>query len=228
VISAVAIAGVTSIMLVGSYHYFGTISQRFELSWYWTVVPVCAVFGGLFGGWFSSAIVHFSFGRSAAARYMRSRPFLLAAVCGLLVAVLGLLTHGYANGTSYHETRAALEAGASQTWWYGFAKLFATLLSSISGIPGGLFSPSLSVGAALGQCVSWMLPGVPGSLIFMLMMAAYFAAVVQAPLTAFVIVMEMTADTGTAVPLLLVTLVASAISRIICPVPLYHALSRSF
>jgi H+/Cl- antiporter ClcA len=62
----------------------------------------------------------------------------------------------------------------------------------------------------------------------MLMMAAYFAAVVQAPLTSFVIVLEMTADTNNALPLILVCLVSSAISRIICPTPLYHALSRTF
>jgi H+/Cl- antiporter ClcA len=157
-----------------------------------------------------------------------SRPLLFAAGCGVAVAVLGLVTRGYTNVTSYHATREALETGIGQPWWYGFAKLASTLASSISGIPGGLFSPSLSVGAALGQCVTWIIPDVPGSLVFMLMMAAYFSAVVQAPLTAFVIVMEMTADTGAAVPLLLVTLVAAAISRLFCPVPLYHALSHNF
>jgi len=102
------------------------------------------------------------------------------------------------------------------------------LSSSVSGIPGGLFSPSLSVGAALGECVSWLFPDVPPGMIFMLMMAAYFSAVVQAPLTAFIIVTEMTADTSTAVPLILVTLIASAVSRLFCPVPLYHALSHNY
>jgi H+/Cl- antiporter ClcA len=146
----------------------------------------------------------------------------------LLVALLGLVTDGYANGTSYQATRLALESGVGLPWWYGFGKLAATLFSSISGIPGGLFSPSLSIGAALGQSVSWIIPDVPMTTVFMLMMAAYFAAVVQAPLTSFVIVLEMTADTNNALPLILVCLVSSAISRIICPTPLYHALSRTF
>lgn len=228
VVGAVAVAGVTSIVIAGNYHYFGNVRQGFALSWYWSAVPVCAVFGGLVGGGFSAGIIHFAFRRSAFARAVRARPLLFAAGCGLLVALLGLATEGYANGTSYHETRAALETGIGMPWWCGFAKLGSTLLSSISGIPGGLFSPSLSVGAALGQCVDWLMPGVPSSTVFLLMMAAYFAAVVQAPLTAFVIVLEMTAETSMALPLMLTTLTAAAISRLLCPVPLYHALSRNF
>lgn len=228
VVGAVAVAGVTSIAVAGNYHYFGNVRQGFELSWYWSAVPVCAIFGGVVGGGFSAGVIHFAFNRSRFARLVRARPLLFAAGCGLLVALLGLATGGYANGTAYHETRAALETGIGLPWWYGFAKLVSTLLSSISGIPGGLFSPSLSVGAALGQCVDWLMPNVPSSMIFLLMMAAYFAAVVQAPLTAFVIVLEMTAETSMALPLMLTTLAASAISRLLCPVPLYHALSRSF
>jgi H+/Cl- antiporter ClcA len=68
---------------------------------------------------------------------------------------------------------------------------------------------------------------VPASIIFLLTMAAYFSGVVPAPLTAFVIVTEMTADTSMAVPLILVTLIAAAASRLLCPVPIYHALSHS-
>lgn len=228
VVGAVAVAGVTSIVVAGNYQYFGNVRESFQLSWYWTAVPVCALFGGIVGGGFSAGVIHVAFGRSVIVRAVRARPVLFAAACGLLVALLGLATAGYANGTSYYETRAALETGVGVPWWYGFAKLVATLLSSVSGIPGGLFSPSLSVGAALGQCVDWLMPGVPSSMIFLLMMAAYFAAVVQAPLTAFVIVLEMTAETSMALPLMLTTLAASAIARLFCPVPLYHALSRTF
>ena len=228
VIAAVAIAGITSIVLVGNYHYFGTIHEAFELHWLWTVVPLCAVVGGVFGGFFSAAVVHVAFDRSAIVRNVRKYPVVFAALCGLGVAVLGILTDGFANGTSYQATHSALESGIGTPWWYGLAKLASTFFSSVSGIPGGLFSPSLSVGAALGGLVTWIIPSVPPSLIFVLMMAAYFSAVVQAPLTAFVIVTEMTADTTVAVPLLLVTLISAAISRVLCPVPLYHALSHGF
>ena len=228
VIAAVAVAGLISIGLVGNYHYFGSAQLPFELSWLWTAVPLCGVAGGIAGGLFSAGVVHVSFNRSRPVRSLRAHPLLFAALCGVAVALLGLVTDGFANGTSYQATRAAIESGMSPPWWFGFAKLAATFCSSVSGIPGGLFSPSLSVGAALAGLVDWMLPHVPASAVLVLMMAAYFAAVVQAPLTAFIIVMEMTADTGGAVPLMLVTLIAAGISRILCPIPLYHALSRTF
>jgi chloride channel protein, CIC family len=228
IIAAVAIAGLTSIGMVGNYHYFGTMRLSFDLNWLWTAVPACATVGGILGGLFSTAVAHVAFNRSRLVQRLRSRPIVFAVLCGAVVAVLGLATDGFANGTSYQATRNALETGIGSPWWFGLAKLVATFFSSVSGIPGGLFSPSLSVGAALGEAVEWLLPSVPPNVVFVLMMAAYFSAVVQAPLTAFVIVTEMTADTSTAVPLILVTLVSAAISRVLCPVPLYHALSRTF
>lgn len=228
VIAAVAVAGLTSVGLVGNYHYFGTTHLPFKLSWLWTAVPLCGAAGGIAGGVFSAGVVHVSFNRSRIVRNLRARPLVFAALCGAAVALLGLATDGFANGTSYQATRAAIETGMSPPWWFGLAKLAATFCSSVSGIPGGLFSPSLSVGAALAGAIDWMLPGVPASAVLVLMMAAYFSAVVQAPLTAFIIVMEMTADTSGAVPLMLVALIAAGISRILCPIPLYQALSRTF
>ena len=62
----------------------------------------------------------------------------------------------------------------------------------------------------------------------LLMMAGYFAGVVQSPLTATVIVMEMTSDRNMVIPLMATTLFAASISRLISRVPLYHALARGF
>ena len=97
-----------------------------------------------------------------------------------------------------------------------------------SGLPGGLFSPSLSVGAGLGAAISGFLPSVDMSTIMLLTTAAYFSAVVQSPLTAFVIVTEMTVSNGLLVPLLATTFIAAGISNILTREPLYHALSHQF
>jgi H+/Cl- antiporter ClcA len=52
--------------------------------------------------------------------------------------------------------------------------------------------------------------------------------VTQSPITAFVIVMEMTANQGMVVPLMAAAMIAYGGSRMVCPVPLYHALARRF
>jgi H+/Cl- antiporter ClcA len=56
----------------------------------------------------------------------------------------------------------------------------------------------------------------------------YFAGVVQAPITAFVIVMEMTENHTMVLPLMSAALLASGTSRLVCKQPLYEALAKGF
>jgi H+/Cl- antiporter ClcA len=64
--------------------------------------------------------------------------------------------------------------------------------------------------------------------VVLLGMAGYFAGVVQAPITAFVIVIEMTDNHQLALPLMATALLAAGTSRLICPSPIYRALSEGF
>ena len=121
-----------------------------------------------------------------------------------------------------------MEGTAAVPWDYGLLKLAATVLSTVSGLPGGIFSPSLAVGAGLGANVGALLPGVPVDVAVLLGMTGYFAGVVQAPITAFVIMLEMTNDHAMAVPLMAVALLAYGVSRLVCPHPVYHALAEGF
>jgi H+/Cl- antiporter ClcA len=102
------------------------------------------------------------------------------------------------------------------------------LVSYVAGIPGGIFAPSLAVGAGLGGTLSLCLPYAPGGAIVLLTMAAYFAGVVQAPLTALVIVSEMTGNRDLTLPLMAVTLLGRGASALICRESLYRALAVTF
>jgi H+/Cl- antiporter ClcA len=228
VVAAVVLAGLTSLALIGDYNYFGQVSTELSHVTDWIAVPLCGVLCGGFGGLFSRGVIAFGAARRGWIAALKRHPLLFAAGCGLVVALLGLATDGFATGTAYGRTRFVLETGALQPLWYGPAKLLSTLLSSVSGIPGGLFSPSLSVGAAFGSVLHWILPGANIQAMALLAMVAYFAGVVQSPLTAFVIVLEMTSDKAMAMPLMATALLAAGASRLICPEPLYHALSYNF
>jgi len=144
-----------------------------------------------------------------------------------VLAVLGFASDDTIYGTGYGETRAILEGGATPQS-FGILKLAATLVSYASGIPGGIFSPSLAVGAGLGQNLALLLPAAPLAAVVILGMVAYFSGVVQAPLTAFVIVVEMTRDADMALPLFAASLIGSGVSRLICPRPVYKALAKGF
>ncbi|TCU04821.1 voltage-gated chloride channel [Rhizobium sullae] len=97
----------------------------------------------------------------------------------------------------------------------------------ISGIPGGIFAPSLAVGAGFGGTVGSLL-GTSIALAAILGMTGYFSGVVQAPMTAFVIILEMTGDHQAATPIMAVSMIRYVTSRILSREPLYHCLSRVF
>jgi H+/Cl- antiporter ClcA len=103
----------------------------------------------------------------------------------------------------------------------------ASLLSSVSGIPGGIFAPALSVGAGFGDNIAAVMPAIaPHSALILLSMAAYLSGVTRAPLTSFIIMMEMTDSHHMLLPIMAVSLIASGASKLISPLPLYHALSE--
>jgi H+/Cl- antiporter ClcA len=104
----------------------------------------------------------------------------------------------------------------------------ATAFSSIGGLPGGIFAPSLSVGAGLGADLAWLFPATPIGVLVLLGMVSYFSGVVQAPITAFVIVSEMTDNHALVVPLMLAALIAQFASKLVCREGVYHALAKTF
>jgi len=229
ILAAVIAAGITSLTLQGDYTYFGTSHAALGSAAGWLAVPVLGVLGGLLGGGFSRTLI--LFGGSIPGRLgwaiMRHR-VAFAALCGLAVAVCGLCSGGAAFGTGYAQARALVQGDGGVPAAFGILKLLATAASSISGIPGGIFAPSLAVGAGLGANVAALLPGASAQALAVIGMVAYFSGVVQAPITAFVIVAEMTNDHGLVVPLMLASLIAYATSRLLCHEGVYHALARNF
>jgi H+/Cl- antiporter ClcA len=195
----------------------------------WLAIPVCGVAGGLLGGLFSRILITMARGLPGAfGRSIKRYPLLFALVCGLAVAVCGLISGDTIYGTGYTHVKAALENGSPLPESFGILKFLATTFASISGIPGGIFSPSLAVGAGLGANVAALFHGAAAPAIMLLGMVSYFAGVVQAPITAFVIVTEMTDNHAMVVPLMMAALIAHATSRLICEEGVYHALSKGF
>ncbi len=232
IIGGVIAAGIVSIGLLGNYTYFGVTSASVGGAAGWAMVPVCGVAGGLAGGLFSRILVEVGRGLPGAlGPAIRRHRTLFALGCGLLVAVCGLASGNTIFGTGYGQVRGLIDHGTPLPLFFGPLKLLATAASSVAGIPGGLFSPSLAVGAGIGYDLWRLLPGAdvaPLGAAVMLGMVGYFAGVVQAPITAFAIVAEMTADHDMVVPLMASALIASTVSRLICPDGVYQILARNY
>jgi len=227
--TAVIVAGITSVALVGNYTYFGSTHAELVGARMWLVVPVCGLLGGLAGGGFARCLL--ALRRTLpgwTGRFKNQSPVRFAFVCGILVALIGYASSGATFGTGYAEARAIVQQEAIPSLSFAVLKALATLLSYVTGIPGGIFAPSLAVGAGLGDMISLALPSSPGGAIVLLTMAAYFAGVVQAPLTALVIVSEMTGNRDLTLPLMAATLIGRGASALVCRESLYRALAVQF
>ncbi len=227
--TAVILAGITSVALVGNYTYFGSNHASLTTAGMWVVVPVCGLVGGFAGGLFSRCMLGLRRNLPGRLGEFRDKaPVRFAFCCGLLVAVIGWASGGATFGTGYGEARAIVQQEMAQPNSFALLKALATLASYATGIPGGIFAPSLAVGAGLGGTLTQFLPYAPGGAIVLLSMAAYFAGVVQAPLTALVIVSEMTGNRDLTLPLMAVALTGRAASALVCRESLYRALSLRF
>jgi H+/Cl- antiporter ClcA len=229
IIACVIAAGLTAQSLLGDYTYFGSTSGSLGREALLAVI-VCGIGGGVLGGVFSRVIIVLS--GTAGTRLFRLQThtgaFTFASLCGFGVVLCGVLSHGTTYGTGYAEVRAALDGVTPLPVTFMPFKLIATIFSSASGIPGGIFSPSLAVGAGLGADASILFPTISVGLMMLLGMVAYLSGVVQAPMTAFIIVTEMTNDHAMLIPLMAAAFIAHGASRLICREGIYHTLARKY
>lgn len=225
-IIAVVLAGITAVAILGNYTYFGSSSTELPLTPYaWLAVLVCAVTGGLLGGLFSQALICCT---RRIAPVVRQYPVSIAFACGLVLSLLGMLSGGHTYGTGYEEAQRLVTGEGQADVGFPLFKMLATVVSYLSGIPGGIFAPSLSVGAGLGADLAMVFQSLPMQALVMLGMVSYFTGVVQTPITAFVIVMEMTDSSSMLLPLMAAALIAKSISHLVCPRPIYQALADAY
>jgi len=111
--------------------------------------------------------------------------------------------------------RALLEGSSEAPGVFTLLKFCATWLSVWSGVPGGIFAPSLAIGASLGHDIA-LVTGVGAEAAIPLIalgMVGFLAAATQGPITAFIIVMEMVAGHAMVLSLMASALLASGVAR---------------
>ncbi len=225
-LAAIVLGGLMAVSIYGNATYFGVI--RVENISMALLLPglLVAVCSGLAGGLFSRLLaVSLAGSPDWFGRFRQKAPVRFAAACGLAVAVLGCVSHGDTYGGGYAHTRAMLESGGESSSLYALLKFIATWITAWSGVPGGIFAPSLAIGGALGNDIAQLTGYVNAPTLIALGMAGFLAAVTHAPMTAFIIVMEMVDGHGLVLSLMASALIASAVSRLVS-VPLYTLLAE--
>src|SRR5437764_8189689 len=111
-------------------------------------------------------------------------------------------------------------------------KIIATTLSFSSGTPGGMFAPTLFIGAMLGGAVGGverlLFPHLTGSIgtYALVGMGVLFAGFLRVPMTSVFMVLEVSGNYSIIVPVILANTLAYLISRNLQPIPIFDMLSK--
>jgi CIC family chloride channel protein len=156
------------------------------------------------------------------------------AAAGLLIGIIALLGAPQIMGAGYEAIDEAMHGRF--TWQFlailAGLKIIATLLSFVSGTPGGMFAPTLFIGAMLGAAVGGAehvilphLSGSPGTYA-LVGMGVLFAGFLRAPMTSVFMVLEVSGNYSIIVPVIVANTIAYVISRGLQPIAIFDLLSR--
>lgn len=160
--------------------------------------------------------------------------YLQPALAGLLIGVIARLGAPQVMGAGYTYIEQAMQA---QFTWKMLAalallKIVATTSSFVSGTPGGMFAPTLFIGAMLGGAVGTVehlvFPHLAGSVgtYCLVGMGVLFAGFLRAPMTSVFMVLEVGANYSIILPVIVANIFAYVISRALQPTPVFDLLSR--
>ena len=133
---------------------------------------------------------------------------------GLLVAAIGLISHGLSFGNGYVESKETLSSGISLPHAYFIYKMLGSLFSTASGVPGGYFATSLSIGGGIGSFIHDIYSVANIQQYCLLGMVAFLASVTRAPITSIVMVFQVTSSQMFTLPIMLSALTATWVSEL--------------
>ncbi|MFK0733175.1 MAG: chloride channel protein [Gloeotrichia echinulata GP01] len=222
------IGGVISRLLGG-----GSLDLNLELTRYSSQfslpeIPIFLLLGvlaGLLGALFHQGLL---FSIKIYRRLHVSLP-LRVALAGLFSGlIVAMLPENFRDNTGLREYVITGEANSSLAAIAFVAQFILTLIAFGSGAPGGLFAPSLILGSTLGYLVGvgeYHLLGHGSPTTYALAgMGGFFSAVSKVPITAIVIVFEMTTDFNLVLPLMMVSVTSYLIAEKVVPGSLYEKL----
>ena len=192
---------------------------------------ILGVIGGLASVAFSAGIGELRPRLKALPRWTQ---YFQPAIAGLLIGLIGVLGAPQVMGAGYEYMDEAMHGRFT---WQMLAilaglKILATLLSFVSGTPGGMFAPTLFIGAMLGASVGGVehvflphLAASPGTYA-LVGMGVLFAGFLRAPMTSVFMVLEVSGNYSIIVPVIVANTIAYAIARGLQPAAVFDVLTR--
>ena len=235
ILGSVVLSAVASVVVerwfLGSEPLFRIPATTFKRPAELIAYAVLGITGGVAAVLFSKAI---GFLRPILKAKPRWTQYFQPAVAGLLIGLIGYFGFPQVMGAGYDYMDQAMHG---QYVWQllgvlALLKIIATTLSFVSGTPGGMFAPTLFVGAMLGGAVGGLehlfFPHLTGSVgtYALVGMGVLFAGFLRAPMTSVFMVLETSGNYEIIVPVIVANTFAYLVSRSLQPTPIFDLLTR--
>ncbi len=235
ILGSVVLSAVSSVVIVrwflGSEPLFRIPVTTFKRPTELVAYAVLGIVGGLASVAFAKSIGYLRPRLKALPRWTQ---YFQPALAGLLVGLIGFLGAPQVMGAGYDAMDQAMHG---QFGWKLLAilallKILATTLSFVSGTPGGMFAPTLFIGAMLGGAVGDVeriffphLTGSTGTYV-LIGMGVLFAGFLRVPMTSVFMVLEVSGNYEIVVPVIVANTFAYLVSRSLQAIPIFDLLTR--
>lgn len=214
IFQAVIIAGLLTQMVLGNYIYLGHPVFDVAAKWVFMQTIFIAIISGLIGAIVAEAL--YEIGRWRKNRSFKSK-LIMTLLCGLalsgVIYFCGPTTVG--GGKSFMADMLANPNTGDGSILIPFSRVFGNFFSYIGGVVGGVFAPALASGAAIAQYMTQLFGFGAPRVMMLVGMVAFLTGLTRTPFTSFVLVLEMTDSHEIIVYLMLSSLAASLISRLV-------------
>jgi len=228
-LTGVIIAGLTALNILGPYLYLGYPETINISKWLVLIVIPVAILAGIAGSGMGRLILWLLDKK----KYLKKRGVLLtfAAVCGLALALIAIYVDERAFGSGKEIMQTTLFTPNKEVEWYvPFLRIIGPVLSFSSGAAGGIFAPSLSLGASIGAFSStfFNLSGSEVNLLILCGMVAALTGITRSPFTSSILVIEMTNDHGMIFYIMMTALAANLVATLVSKRSFYDHLKDKF
>lgn len=225
IFQAVIISGILSQILLGNYLYFGSIPTNVESSSaLWQTVFLAVIIGAA-AGLFSRTILAIT-KWNGNKKYIHRLGF--AILCGILLSGVIYICGPNTLGAGKSVIVQIVNGEIAPSFTLVIGRIFGNIFTFCGGVVGGVFAPSLASGAALAQWLTDSFSFTSPHLMIMVGMTAFLTGVTRAPLTSFILVMEMSNSHDSIMYLILSSLVANSVSKLILQTSFYEQIAHVY